>query len=397
MSRQPIYDRNGRVFAYELLYRTGESDQAGEMDNPASARALVNSLIDIGLDELVGDKLAFINLPAHLMCEPTILLLPRERVVLEVLETTEFTAEVTEALENLANMGYTLAYDDFTFSAMQVPFLRYVRIVKVDVLASDRAKLVRQIPKLRKMGLQVVAEKVETHEMHETCRNLGCDFFQGYYFAKPQLFTGKGLPSNKALLVQLLARLQDPNITLDEIDQLVTSDLVLSYRLLRFINSAALGMSRRVTSIREAVIFLGISRVGALASLITMSNGPTGTSELLNLAMVRARMCERLAVSGDFEEPSKFFTVGLFSVLDAILGLPMSQIVENLPLRKDILAVLRDEDTASPLAKTLACVKAFERGEFDAAMSLLATPANVNQSYRSAVRWANEARKDLAA
>ena len=397
MSRQPIYDRNGRVFAYELLYRTEGSDQAGVMDDPASARSLVNALIDIGLDELVGDKLAFINLPENLMHEPTIRLLPRERVVLEVLETTAMSETVVEAMEALNGVGYTLAYDDFTFSAMQVPFLRHVRIVKVDVLACERKQLIRQIPRLKQMGLQIVAEKVETHEIHGLCRDLGCDFFQGYFYARPQLFSGTGLPTNKHVLVQLLARLQDPDITLDEIDQLVTADLVLSYRLLRFINSAAIGMSRRVTSVRDAVIFLGIERVGALASLITMSNGPSGSSELLDLAMIRGRMCERLATSGDFDHPSKFFTVGLFSVLDAIIGIPMEQLVQNLPLHSDIVGVLTGEDTTSPLAKTLACVKAFERGDFEASINLLATPQNVSQSYRSAVRWANDARKDLAA
>lgn len=397
MARQPIYDRRGRVFAYELLYRNESGDQAAELEPDRSAKALVSTLVDIGLDELVGSKLAFVNVPPELLGERAIELLPRDRVVLEILETTEFNDATRRAMGRLSNRGYTLAFDDYIFACDQDQFLDYVKIVKVDVLNSTQDDLKRRVPELVKRGLKVLAEKVETPEMHRDCLAAGCHLFQGYFFAKPQTLRGQGIPANRVAIIHLLARLQDPEVSISELDRLVGTDISLSYRLLRLINSAAMGNEERVDSIRQAVFMLGIQKVSALASLVSLSAINRSSDELIHLALVRASMCEQIALAKGFENPYKHFTVGLLSVLDALIGVPMPDILSKVPLSDDVVHALTGINATTDVGRTLNCTYAYERGNFEAAVNACGQPDAIGAVYRKAIHWANETVRDFAA
>ena len=397
MARQPICDAQGRLFAYEVLYRSAKLAGPEGLGDTLSARSLVHSLIDIGLDELVGSRLAFINIPESILRSSAILLLPKERVVLEILETTEPTKENLERIQELTKLGYRFAYDDYTFQPEQNKFLPYVSIVKVDLMGTPSNILRSRITSLKAKGLTLLAEKVETDEVHRQCKMLGFQYFQGYYFAKPVLVPGRVALPSKVSLLRVVSRLMDIDVTIGEVQQLIEGDVSLVYRLLKLINSAALSIGRRIEDVREAIFILGVERVAALAGLLLMCAANEGSTEVINLAMVRARMCEELAIAYKFERPHQHFTVGLFSLLETIAGGPLSELLEELPISDRIASVLLGEETQSDLAKTLRWTLSYEAGEFDDAGSDTKTHRTVFQAYVNAVTWSTIARPDRAA
>ncbi len=399
MARQPICDRTGRVTAYELLYRSTTPRGSEPLSDQESAEALMRSLIDIGLDTLVPDHLAFVNIPASLLGNPALHLLPHERVVIEILEDTLFNSETEAQMRELRSAGYKLAFDDCTFAEEHVKFFPYVEIVKVDILETPAKFLRDQVEDLQDMGIQVLAEKVETHEVHRKCLDLGCDLFQGYFFAKPEIVKGSRMPNNRQVTLILLSKLQQHDVSLDEIEQMISCDVALSFRLLRLLNSAAVGLPQTVKSIRQAVLLLGLEKLTAVAGLLLMTSIGGQNNELINTAMIRARMCERLAMIKRAPDAHSYFTVGLFSVLDALSGQPMSEVVASLPLSPEVCEALLNINGDTLMANALSVALAYEHGEFNRALEWLAEEESIQLSiaYAEAVEWASSMNQYLAA
>jgi EAL and modified HD-GYP domain-containing signal transduction protein len=399
MARQPICDRSGRVAAYELLYRSSTPRGSEPLSDQESAEALIRSLVDVGLDTLVPNHLAFVNIPASLLGSPAIHLLPRDRTVLEILEDTPFNDDTERELRSLKLAGYRLAFDDCTFAPTHRKFFPFVQIVKVDILETPPQVLVPQVRALKKAGIQVLAEKVETQDIYRNCRELGCDLFQGYFFAKPEIVKGSRMPHHRQSILHVLTRLQDQSTTIAELEQLISSDVALSYRLLRLLNSAAVGLPQRIESIRQAVLFVGLDKLTALAGLLLMTSMGKENNELITTAMVRARMCERLAMIKGIRDPHRFFTVGLFSVLDALSGQPMVEVIAPLPLAAEISDALLDRNANSPMSLALRSSLAYERGEFDEAIKWLSDDLDgmIPLAYSDAVGWATNMSQYIAA
>ena len=389
MARQPIYNRAGEVYAYELLYRSAKGTQASNIGTEEEAQALANALVDIGLDQLVGHKLAFVNIPESLLHSEALRLLPRERVVLELLETLSYNKETETAINRLLRLRYRVAFDDYIFATNQKPFLDKVSLVKVDVMETPMNVLEREMGSLKERGLKTLAEKVETKEMHRKCMSLGFDFFQGYYYARPELMSSRGIAPRKQVMVSLLAKLQDEDASLTEIEKLIMADANLAFRLLRLVNSAGFGVKTGVASVKVAISMLGISKVQALASLLLISSESGDSPELITTALVRARMCEQLALEHGYSDPAMHFTVGLFSLLDAILDTPMQTVVSMVPLPEKVKNALVDGQCENEPAKTLRLAKKYEIGSFgndsEAVVFL-----KVSQFYCQAVEWARE-------
>lgn len=394
MARQPIYSRDMRLAGYELLYRGGGSASSCEIDDAAEIGALANILVEVGLDKLVGKEIAFVNVPARLLGTDALRLLPSDRVTIEILEDTPWTPEVAADIAHLKDLNYRLAFDDYIFEPKHAPFLREVDIVKVDIMGTPHEVLKTRFPQLRRPGQVYLAEKVETHEELDMCMKLGFDLFQGYFFAKPNTIKGTGVPANYSASLSLLSRMQDPDITLDELDTLMATNLPLCHKVLRLVNSASIGLARPVDSIKQALLFLGLHRVRTLASLALMTSIPGKPPELYSLAMVRARFCEEAARKVGFETPDKHFTVGLLSILDAITDLPMDEIISELPLSKELVETLCGKSEDSPCAKTLQTVIALEHGDFRQKEDMASLPSN---TYLDAVDWVRNMENALAA
>lgn len=397
MARQPIYDANLAVHAYELLFRRGETGSAGEIDAEAAAKSLVNSLVDIGLRDLIGDSTAFVNVSYDLLMSNSIVTLPKEQVVIEVLETIEPTTEVLERLSQLQTFGYRLALDDFVLSPETRILLRYASIVKFDVLNKPESEVRRQAALLRRPGVKLLAEKVEDEAMFKVCQRAGFELFQGYYFSKPELLKRTSVETNKFSLLRLASKIQSSDAQYAEIEEIIASDVSLSYRLLKFVSSAQFGVGCKITSIRQALMFLGISTVSALATLLAMAGTSGKPSELMTIALVRGKMCEVLATTRNLPNPDRYFTVGLLSVLDALLDAPMEVVLAELPLAPEINEALLLPDCENDLAKALRSALAYENGDWESPRPEGVTNQDLSNAYHAAICWATEANTQLAA
>ncbi|ROR34270.1 EAL and HDOD domain-containing protein [Inmirania thermothiophila] len=391
VARQPIYDADLRVRAYELLYRRGPTAAAEVEDgDAATGTVLAGLLMEVGLERLAGTLPAFVNVTPRFVVGGGPVPLPPGRVVLEVLETVDPTAEVLAGLETLRRAGHRIALDDYVLEPERAPLLRLADIVKVDVLALDAARVAESARALRPLGVELLAEKVEDRETFERCRALGFELFQGYFFARPDLMRSRRAPAARTALMRLIARLQDPEAGFDELAGIVRSDVTLGYRLLRYINSAFFGLRVEVDSIERAMIYLGERNLRGWATVLALASVDDKPSELLTTSLVRARMTERLASRADLE-PQAAFTAGLLSTVDAYLDQPMEAVVEALPLTAELRAALARHE--GPLGTLLAGVLAYERGDWARARTLL--PETAAEIYVEALDWADRVRAGL--
>ncbi len=387
LGRQSIYDRELEVAAYEILYRSGTTNAAHFVsEDAATSQVLLNTLTEIGLEAIVGKHPAYINMTRTFLLGGEVPTLPREQLVLEVLEREVVNAELVDGLAKLAHQGYRIALDDFEYREDTAPLLKIADIVKVDVLHTPPEQLPELVEVLRRHRLKLLAEKIETREQLEHCRSLGFELFQGYYFSQPKLLQHRTVPTNRVALLQLLAQLHDPDITIQQVKDIINQDLSLSYKLLRYINSAFFSLPAPVNSIHRAVVALGLINVKSWATLVTIAEAEGMGSDLATTALIRARMCAILAKRFRLGSADTGFTIGLLSTLDALMGIPMDQILTSLPLSEEINEALLNHEGS--LGQALACVLAYERGDWEAVDANRLDHAMVSSAYLTALREA---------
>lgn len=395
IGRQPIYNRDLEVVAYELLYRDSEENRANITDyDAASADMIFNALVEFGLDRLVGPHRAFMNLSRNLLVSGKPLALPPRKVVLEVLETTEVDETVVAAVQELSEQGFSIALDDFFFAESWRPLVERAHMIKVDVLGLSDDQVREQVALLEGYGAKLLAEKVETQERYRFCRDLGFEYFQGHFFCRPNVIKGNRLPANRIPVLRLLAALNNPDTSLDELEALITQDVALSYRLLRYINSAFFSLAHEIESIRHALVLLGGRSVRRWATLISMAAASDKPHELMVTAMVRAKMCELLAKGLGVESTDPYFTVGLFSVLDALMDAPLEETLSALPLSREVADALLSRKGRP--GQVLACALAYEDADWGRVNVLDVAPAAIQSAYLDAVTWVNEAESAMS-
>ncbi len=387
IGRQPIYDRKLDVYAYELLFRAAPDNSASFTDgDQATTDVIVNTFLEIGLDNIVGNRLAFINLTRSFFVGEHTISLPKNRVVLELLEDIEADEEVITGVQRLSEQDYTIALDDFIYHESLQPLVEMADLVKIDIMALDRDGIREHVQKLRRHPLRLLAEKVETQEEYDFCKELGFDYFQGYFFAQPKVIRGQRLPNNRLAILKLLGHLQDPNIKPEQLEELIAQDLAFSYRILRYVNSAALALPRKIESIHQAVIILGLQTIKSWTTLLAMSQVDNKPAELMITALVRGKMAEGMAVAMKAEQPESFFTVGLFSALDALMDNSMEEILTQLPLADHISAALLHRQGLH--GEVLNCVLAYERGRWENLHCQQLGARQIRNCYLEALQWA---------
>lgn len=362
VGRQSILTADLKLFGYELLYREAGKNgaQFGDGD-AATSTTVLNSFLEIGIDRVVGIHKAFINLTRRFVLDLPDMPVDKDRIVLELLEDLVVDEELITAVKNLAAQGYCLAIDDYAFEPKWEPLLPYVQIIKLDIPAISAVQLTHQLERLRQHKVQLLAEKVETQEEFERLRALGFDLFQGYFFARPKTLTGIRLQENQTILLRLVAQLNDPESTIEELEKLISQDPGLSMKILRFINSAANGLRTPVESIRHAVIFIGLNRIRGWATLLTLSGVSDKPPELLCLGLLRAHFCEQLARLHGEGSADIAYTVGLLSILDAMMDIPMAELLQKLPLPPAISQALTGRE--NEYGQILDCVLTMEQGK----------------------------------
>src|SRR4051794_23699582 len=343
----------------------------------------MNAFTEIGLDNVVGERRAWINVSRDFLLGGLARALPRGRVVLELLEDQEIDDALVESLMDHRVRGYEIALDDFAGDERMIPLLPHVDIVKVDLFGRDPAAVAADYRRLARHDLTLLAEKVETREEYEHCLGLGFDLFQGYFFCKPEKMEARGVAPNKLSILQLVAALQDPGIELRDLEILVNRDIALSYRLLRYINSAFFGLRREVDSISRALVLLGIANVKRWATLSIFAGVDEKPRELIETALVRARFCE---LTGDGNK-DQLFTLGLFSVVDALMDAPMEDVLTSMPFPDEMREALVTRQ--GPKGELLAAAVSLERGEFVPPLD------EFGAAYAEAMTWATNAADEL--
>jgi EAL and modified HD-GYP domain-containing signal transduction protein len=387
VSRQPIYSAEMAVLGYELLFRDSEVNSASFSDgDQATAEVILNAFMNIGLQELVGNGRAFINFGRNLVMANYCESLPSNRIVIELLESIDPDDALLKRLAQLKAAGYSIALDDFICADPYYRLLESARFVKLDVLTCDQDMMQRSVATLKKFPVQLIAEKVETREQFQFCREMGFDYFQGYFFCRPELVSSQRLPVNRLATIRLITKLNNPNIEFREVEEVLSQDVSLSYKLLRYTNSAVCGLQREVESIRHAAVIVGLERMRIWASLILFSGIEDKPHDLIVTGAVRARMCEKLAEALKIPHPERCFLIGLFSVLDAIFDRPLAEIMTALPLAPNIVeALLRHE---GQLGSLLACVLAYEQRNWDEAQARSPLKSEtIDGIYQEAVAW----------
>lgn len=387
IARQPIYDLKQTVMGYELLYRNGDVDKAIFEDaNQASCETILNTFMHIGIDNLIGSALAFINLPYDFLIFESLTPMFKEQTVLEILEDIEPTPESIEGIKRLKSQGYRIALDDFEYDDKFIPFLQLADFIKIDILDKDEATIRRQYSRTSKYNALVIAEKVETQQMYTLCKDVGFEYFQGFFFCRPQLVKQKHIPANKAVALNLLNKLQNPDIDFDELESILVQDIALSYKFLRYINSAAFSLRREIDSIKDAITLLGLSNTKNWVSMILMSRSvDSKPDELIATAMIRGKMCELLAEQQKPALKSQMFIIGLFSVLDALMDMEMIDLLDNIILSMPIKLALLDH--SGEHGAILEQVLQYEQFCWDELMKTGIKSSVFTESYLEAVNW----------
>lgn len=323
------------------------------------------------------------------------LALSKERVVLEVLESANIDEELVAVLSWARRQGYTIALDDFVYHPRWEPLIPLAHIIKLDVMALTTGEIEEHCRRLRPRDSKLLAEKVETPEALERYRDMGFDLFQGYFLARPVVVTGKKLPAARLAVLRLLARLNEAGIELEHLEAELNRDPVLSYKLLRYVNSAYFGLSRRFSSVRQATVYLGLESIRRWVTLIAMAGLVENRHELIRMALARAKMCELLYEKARLGSQERAFTVGLFSLLDALLGVPTVDVLKQLPLSEEVNAAIHDH--AGALGAALHCVIAYERGNWHEVSFRGIPNAAIKETYVRAVRWSFRAAPWLVA
>jgi c-di-GMP-related signal transduction protein len=368
VARQPVYDKDLNVYAYELLFQSN-----------ADSADLVSTFGSMGLQDLVGNRPACVRVSASFLYDAPSLQLPADRLILEVNEAPE------GPLAALKQLGYTIASAN--------PELALADIAKLDVAELGQQGLWQRIELVR--GKRLLAANVQTHEELEFCKGLGFDYYEGGFLCQPRTVLKRTVPTNRMAKLGILAELNNPDADFDALERIISRDVGLSYRFLRYINSAFFSLPHKVGSIRQALVLLGISAVKKWATLLSLADLEDKPHELIVTALVRAKMCELTAGSRAAREREEYFTVGMFSVVDALLDSPMDVVLASLPLSDEIKEALQHQLGQKGLV--LKAVLNYENARFEDLRAIAPPDTSAQDIYTESIAWAREAGIELEA
>lgn len=376
LGRQPILDRDQNLVAFELLFRLDQGDSADVTDNlSATANVIVNAYGELGIQEVLGQQRGFINVDAELLMSDVICMLPSKNVVLEILESVKITDEIVQRCIELKQMGYQLALDDVVEVNQEIELLLpIIHVVKIDILALEKEALVSIVNQLKRWPVLLLAEKVNCGEQANQCMELGFEMFQGYYFAKPEILSGKRADPAKLSLLNLLTLVMSECDAAD-IERELKHQPGLSYNLMRMVNSTASGFSQNINSIKQAVMVLGRKQLQRWVQLLLYAadnKNERMSDAMLQMAATRGKMMELIATVDrphDKSHQDRAFMAGILSLLDALLGIEMTEIIEKLNIPSEISQALLLR--SGRLGQVLTLIEANEKGEIASVKSIL--------------------------
>ncbi|GAA0346878.1 EAL domain-containing protein [Bowmanella denitrificans] len=366
-ARQAILNRRQQTVAYELFFRDGIENVFPRHVKPdvATSRLVLNQHLNLGFKTLSRNKKALINFSQQSLLDQIPALLPPGDIVIEVLEDVEPSDEIYQACRNLFHKGYRFALDDFVYHPDWERFLNFAKLIKFDIRRTSFAEIANILPTLRRRkGVRFLAEKIESHEEFEQAKDLGFDFFQGYFFCVPEMLEHQDIEAQHHMILAIYLEVLKPNFSYSKLAMYFERDLSLSYKLLRFINSGLFDVREPISSIKQALIYLGEEQARKFICLIATAHlgGNNKPLELIRMSILRARFCELVCEKTAPGLSGMAFLTGLFSLVDALLGSPMDKVLERLPLEAEVKQALLAEP--GMLGSILELVKAYESGSW---------------------------------
>lgn len=403
LARQPIFDNKLNIYGYELLYRSDEHSREYDGTNPdrSSSETIVLSM-DIGTRRLTGNSMAFINFTEKLLLDEVATILPKNHLVIEILEDIKPDEEILEACKRLKRQGYLLALDDFELSEENKVLLSLADIIKIDFMRSsshggvkkEMDGISRALHEMRRSGVRYLAEKVETREDYAAAKKMGFSYYQGYFFSKPEICSAKHVTPSYINEIKLIRMIANPMADYRKLAATISNDPVLTYRVLRLVNSAYYDLKYEVKSVSHALAILGINNIRKYVTLLTIQQLTNEKpEELFRISLVRAHFLESLApLAGMRKAKNTLFMLGLFSLMDVIVGLPMEEVVELTQLSESIsVPLLKHEGKSADLLKV---AENYERGNWDVATEIACqygiSEREMLKLYLDAIEWADD-------
>jgi EAL and modified HD-GYP domain-containing signal transduction protein len=386
VGRSSIHDRDRAVIGYELSFRDHADESTTLDDHDSSTTSVIlSTFTDFGLQSLVGPRLAFINMTSPFLTGRLPIPFAPDGTVLEVLSELGGHSGLVEGVRGLLDQGYQFALDEYVPEPSREELLKLAKYVMIDVRRLRSPVLGQRIDVAHAFDCLVVAGHVDSAQHLEDALRLGADYVQGFAVSRPEVVAARQVTPGQAVALQIFGRLADPDIDLAEIEELVSLDPALSYRVLNAANSAAAGASRTFSSIREAVVMLGLNTLKSWLLLMGLNGMSTVSEELLSSAAARARTCELLAIETGWAAPDSAFTVGLLSCLDWLLGVPLNEVIEHLPVTEELRLALSDE--VGPLGRLISATRAYEVQDIETVESMALNVRDLGQIYLAAIGW----------
>lgn len=395
-ARQEIFNSSGKVCAYELLYRDGDSlnanlSQTSPIDGDNATSFVISHLFaHLDFELILGNHPAYINFTRKHLIEQIPKLLPSNRIVIEILEDTPVDDELIAVVRALAKRGYKFALDDFIYHDYLLPLINLADVIKIDVLNLPEAEVINQLTLLKTLKYKgkLLAEKIETRQHFLRCKELGFHFFQGYFFNRPDLIRGEKISENKTHLLRLLTELHNPDIHMERVEEIILQIPKLSYRILRLANSAALYAGKKIDSLLDAIQQLGLIQIRDWISLLLVSSLDDVAHSILEQTLIRAKMCQSLARQTGAASPHQAYTVGMLSTLDAVLNEPMPTLLAKISLSEDLNKALLFRKGG--VGQILAAVEYYERGEFERLRDFNFPSDSFSSAYIDGIEYANQ-------
>lgn len=396
-ARQPIFDRKKRVVAYELLFREDYQNRFPSHipDIQATSKLLLNAFFDTNISKITNEKPALVNFPTRILKDKFAELLPTKDIFIEILETVEPDEELFAIMRRMFHKGYRFVLDDFVYTPEWERFLPFVRLIKFDIMKTPLEDIEYLLPKLKKRKIKILAEKVETNEEFLQAKEMGFDYFQGFFFAKPEMIIETAIPPSQTVLMELYRECVKDEIDFEKVRKYVEIDVSITYKLLRYVNNSGLFKHKKeITSIKEAIVYIGQDLMRRFVFLIvTAELSVKKPFELMKKALERANFCEALAKNSALHQFSdRAFLIGLFSVLDAILDRNMSTIMEDLPLEEEIKRALVDK--IGLYSAFIKIAISYDHGEWDKVKLLTKqlgiTEEKTTDIYIQAIEWSDK-------
>ncbi len=364
VARQPILDTDKNTIGYELLFRDGPKNSFPEMDAEQATSRLISDQFISSYCNTAGNKLAFVNFPYRSLISLIQTLLPKDKLIVEILEDCEPTDELLQAVVILSKKGYKLALDDFIPSSRWDRFLPYIDLIKFDIQILPLSEAKYFIDHHLSYKIKFLAEKVETYEEFQQTKKMGFDYFQGYFFSKPEMLKQRAIKPSELVSLRLCKEISIPELNYAEIEKLISSDVTLSYKLLKYVNESS-AITKAISSFKHAIAYLGQDKLRLFISLMTVDHASQHKPQYLYvLSIQRARICEQIVAKGSFKtKPSQAFLVGMFSLLDALLDQPLPLLLTHLPLSDELKLALNEGE--GEMGHLLSAVQAYEKADWE--------------------------------